>query len=116
MKRILLFCSVAAFSVITGADVSHAQVRLNLQTGVQLNWPTVTNDNYQVQWSSGSGWNNLGGIVSGSGTINSLYDMAAHGTRQYQVLQIIPPVAASTASPTNGGFEIGNGTNAANGD
>jgi CxxC motif-containing protein (DUF1111 family) len=113
MKKNFLLCSTALiFLVIVGADISRAQVHLNLQTGVQVNWPTITNDTYQVQWSSGSGWNNLGTMVSGSGTTNTLSDMASSGSRQYQALQIVPVTAASSASPTNGGFELGSGTNA----
>ncbi|HEY1789418.1 MAG TPA: di-heme oxidoredictase family protein, partial [Verrucomicrobiae bacterium] len=113
MKKIVLFCSaVIVFPAIMGMDTSRAQVHLKIQTGVQLSWATSSNNNYQVQWSSGSGWNNLGGLVPGNGTTDTLSDMTSSGSRQYQVLQIVPPIAPATASPTNGGFETGSGTNA----
>lgn len=96
--------------------VSSAQVHLNIQPGVTLNWPTTTNDTYQPQWSPNSGgqWSTLGGSVSGDGTAKSLYDPVPGGTRNYQVLEIVPGVAASSVIPTNGGFETGNGSIANN--
>jgi len=115
MKKIILFYSaVIIFPAIMGMDIGRAQVHLNIQTGVQLSWTTSSNDNYQVQWSSGSGsaWNNLGALLPGNGITNTYNDMAASGSRQYQVLQIVPATAPSSASPTNGGFETGTGTSA----
>ncbi len=114
MKNITLFFSaVLIFSAILGIDVVRAQVHLNIQTGVQLNWATSSNNNYQAQWSSGSGWNNLGALLAGNGTTNTYNDLASIGSRQYQVLEIVPPTAPSSASPTNGGFETGSGITAA---
>src|ERR1700733_13598882 len=114
-KTILFYAAVIIFPAIMGMDISRAQVHLNIQTGVQLSWTTSSNDNYQVQWSSGSGsaWNNLGALLPGNGITNTYNDMAASGSRQYQVLQIVPATARSSASPTNGGFETGSGTSAA---
>ena len=91
-------------------------MNLSIQPGVQLNWPTIVNDNYQLQWSANpvSVWNNLGALTPGNGATNTLYDPFASGTRQYQVLQIVPGTAPSAAIPTNGGFELGNGAIASN--
>jgi len=114
LKKIFLFHP--AVVVFIGTIVSSAQVHLNIQPGVMLSWPTATNDTYQPQWSPnfGGSWNVLGGSVSGDGTTKSLYDPVPGGTRNYQVLEIVPDVAASSAIPTNGGFETGNGSIANN--
>jgi CxxC motif-containing protein (DUF1111 family) len=112
LKGTLPFCSATtALLVIIGVMTSHAQVSLTLQPGVQLSWPTATNRNYQLQWSSNppSTWNNLGALVPGDGTTNVIYDPVPIGGRLYQVLEIIPGVAPSSGSPTNGGFENGSG-------
>ena len=115
-QSFLIHFSAATILVLIGTLVSSAQVHLNIQPGVTLNWPTTTNDTYQPQWSPNSGgqWNTLGGSVPGDGTTKSLYDPVPGGTRNYQVLEIVPGVAASSAIPTNGGFEIGNGSVANN--
>jgi CxxC motif-containing protein (DUF1111 family) len=117
LKRTVPFHSAAAtLLVIAGTVVSSAQVQLAIQPGVALNWPTATNDNYQLQWSPDPGftWNNLGGPVPGNGATNSLYDPAPGGTRNYQVLEMVPGVASSSSALTNGGFESGSGTTASN--
>jgi CxxC motif-containing protein (DUF1111 family) len=116
MKRALRFHSTAAaLLIIIGTITSSAQVQISIQTGVQLSWPTATNDNYQLQWSpnSSSTWNVLGGSVPGNGATNALYDPVPGGTRNYQVLEMVPGVAPSSAIPTNGGFETGSGISAA---
>ena len=113
MRKILLFCSaVIVLPALMDMDVCRAQVHLDIQTGVQLNWATISNNNYQLQWSSGPGsaWNNLGGLASGNGTTNIYNDLAPIGSRRYQVLEIVPPVSAAPASPANGGFETGSGS------
>ena len=108
--------AVTAFCIIIGTLVSSAQVHLNIQPGVMLNWFTTTNDIYQPQWSPASGgtWSALGSSMPGDGTMKSLYDPFLGGTRNYKILEIVPGVAASSAIPTNGGFEIGNGSSANN--
>jgi hypothetical protein len=116
MKRALRFHSTtAAFLIIIGTITSSAQVQISIQTGVQLSWPTITNDTYQPQWSPslGGSWNVLGGSVPGNGATNALYDPVPGGTRNYQVLEMVPGVASSSAIPTNGGFETGSGNSAA---
>ncbi len=115
MKRAFRFGSTAAaLLVFIGTVAGGAQVQISLQTGVQLGWPTAINNNYQLQWSPnpGSTWNNLGGLVLGNGSTNTLYDPVPGGTRLYQALEFVPGVAASSAIPTNGGFEIGSGNSA----
>jgi CxxC motif-containing protein (DUF1111 family) len=51
-------------------------------------------------------------LLPGNGTTNTYNDLAATGSRQYQVLEIVPATAPSSASPTNGGFETGSGASA----
>ena len=93
-----------------------AQVQLNIQSGVQLSWPTTTNNTYHLQWSSNpvTTWTDLVAAAVGDGTTNTLYDPFPSGTRSYQVLEIIPGTPPSSAIPVNGGFETGSGSSAAN--
>ncbi len=118
MKKTFPSCLAAiTLLVIVGTVVSHAQVQLAIQPGVALSWPTATNDTYQPQWSPSFGgpWNLLGGTVSGNGATNSLYDPVPGGTRNYQVLEMVPGSTPSPASAiVNGGFESGSGTTASN--
>src|SRR5712675_1883646 len=100
LKRTPLFYLVAtAFLVLIGTVRSGAQVHLAIQPGVALSWPTITNNIYQPQWSPsfGGSWNVLGGPVPGDGTTKSLYDPVPSGTRQYQVFEMIPGSAPSSA-------------------
>lgn len=83
----------------------------------QMSWPTSVGDNYQVQWTTppvndNSVWNNLGGVISGNGLTNTLFDPSdVGGVRAYQVLDYTPDVVTNIV---NGGFENGTGTNASN--
>jgi CxxC motif-containing protein (DUF1111 family) len=113
----LLYSAVPTLLVVAGTMVTSAQVQLAIQPGVVVSWPTATNDSYQMQWSPnpGSTWNILGGLVQGNGATNSLFDPVPSGTRNYQVLEIVPGSAPSLASAiVNGGFETGSGTIASN--
>lgn len=115
MKQIRypLYSVLLAFFTIAGLG-AHGQPLLDIQNGVRLNWPTVTNNTYQPQWSPNPAgvWAALGGTVSGNGAPNTLYDPVASGARLYQVLEIIPGSVASTTVISNGGFESGSGINA----
>jgi CxxC motif-containing protein (DUF1111 family) len=108
--------AIAGLCLIIGAGSVGAQPLLTIQTGVQVAWPTRSNDTYQAQWSPSSGgdWNGLGSLVSGTGTTNSLYDPIPSGSRNYQVLEMMPGSAPVSATVMNGGFESGNGTTASN--
>jgi len=87
-----------------------------LAQNVQLSWPTAAGDNYQVQWTAapatgGSTWNNLTGLLPGTGATNTLLDTAgADGERAYRVLDYTTAVTTNVA---NGGFESGTGNAAA---
>ena len=102
------------FAICTG--VGSAQIQLNIQLGVQLSWPTTTNETYCLQWSPNPGntWTDLIAAVLGDGTTNSFFDIVPSGTRLYQVLEIVPGTPAVSATPTNGGFENGSGATASN--
>jgi CxxC motif-containing protein (DUF1111 family) len=108
------FAAIALVFVI-GTSLGRAQVQLNIQPGIQLNWPaTNTTNTYHLQWSSGPGgtWADLVAAIPGDGTTHLLFDPVPSGTRQYQDLEIVPGTPPSSASPTNGGFENGSGTSA----
>ncbi len=110
--------AAAALLVVIGTVAANAQapVKLSLQTGVMLSWPTSTNDTYQPQWSPNSGvtWNTLGSVLPGGGTTNALYDPVPGGARSYQVLQMVPGTPPTPATIVNGGFESGSGIIASN--
>ncbi|HZM04491.1 MAG TPA: di-heme oxidoredictase family protein, partial [Candidatus Saccharimonadales bacterium] len=105
-----------AFLVIVDASISTAQVQLNLQLGVEISWPTTNNYTYQPEWSSDpvSTWTDLGELMPGDGTTNSLYDPVPSGARSYQVLEMIPGAAPLSTILTNGGFESGSANTANN--
>jgi len=103
--------------LVGGSTGTHAaQPRLDIQSGVDLRWPTSTGRTYRVQWTAqaGTSWNDLGTTSPGNGTTNSLYVPVPMGARQYRVLEIVPGSPASPVLPVNGGFELGNGTSASN--
>ncbi|MGH7978269.1 MAG: fibronectin type III domain-containing protein, partial [Limisphaerales bacterium] len=116
IRPFLIVSAAVAFFFINNTNAIGDQPQINIQSGVQLSWSTINNDNYQLQWSSNpsSVWTDLGGLVAGDGTTNSLYDPAPSGARSYQVLQIVPGSAPVSTIPLNGGFEFGNGTIASN--
>src|ERR1700754_5080058 len=97
-RRIIPALALTLFTAL-GGSVAGAQPLLNLQAGIELRWPTTTNNTYQPQWSSNpSGvWSALGAAVPGNGATNSLYDAAASGARTYQVLEMVPGSAPSAA-------------------
>jgi CxxC motif-containing protein (DUF1111 family) len=99
-----------------GALAGSAQPQLQLEPGVQLSWTSATNSTYQPQWApvAGGGWNALGGMLSGSGSVQSLFDPVPLGIRQYRVSEFVPGAAPVTANPANGGFEFGTGSVASN--
>ena len=113
-NRLILSMAFALF-VIFGMTIQ-GQPLLNIQTGVQLGWPTTTNNTYRPQWSPNpvGSWTDLGAAVAGDGTTNTLYDPVVSGTRRYQVLEMVLGSAPVAVIPTNGGFESGSGATASN--
>ena len=106
---------IIAMCLLVGANVSEAQVQLNIQPGVQLSWPTPnTTNTYHLQWSPSSGdiWNDLVAAVAGNGTTRTNFDPLPNGSRQYRDLEIVPGTPPSSAAPVNGGFESGSGNSA----
>src|SRR5207247_277813 len=92
-----IYLAATVLLIIIGAGVADAQVQLDIQSGVQLSWPTSTNKTYVPQWSSNPGgpWTDLSASAPGTGTTNTLYDPFPSGARSYQVLEIVPGVPAS---------------------
>ena len=99
--------------LVIGTGVGRAQVQLKLQPGVQLRWLENTNDTYHLQWFSNSAaiWTDLM-AAAGNGLTNTYFDPFPIGTRTYQLLDIVPDSPASSALPSNGGFESGAGSTA----
>ncbi|HXA44723.1 MAG TPA: di-heme oxidoredictase family protein, partial [Candidatus Angelobacter sp.] len=106
----------AALLFLAGTLAASAQVKLSLQTGVVLSWPTSAGNTYQAEWSSGASgsWNPLTVPTAGEGTTNSFYDPVPSGARSYQVLQMVPGTPPASATIVNGGFESGSGIIASN--
>jgi CxxC motif-containing protein (DUF1111 family) len=99
--------AAAGFFVISA---NGDQPQINIQSGVQLSWPTSSNDTYQVQLSANSTWTNLGGVLAAA--TNSIY--IAGGAQSYRVLEMVPGSVSISSGVTNGGFEFGNGGMASN--
>ena len=89
-----------------------AETSLSIESGVQISWPTVSDNTYQLQWApaQGGAWMNLGSEQSGDGSASSYYDVQAG--RIYQVLETSPETPPTAPSPVNGGFESGTGGDA----
>ncbi|MGC9944173.1 MAG: di-heme oxidoredictase family protein [Verrucomicrobiota bacterium] len=106
-----LAAGVLLFVITTGGV--NAQIQLNVQPGVQLSWLENTNDTYNLQWSPipATIWTELM-AATGNGQTNTYFDPFPMGTRTYQVLDMVPAIPASSAEPTNGGFESGTGGSA----
>jgi beta-glucanase (GH16 family) len=118
LKRALsAHLTLSACWFLLNANPSQAQVRLNLQPGVQLSWPTPnTTNTYHLQWMtnpSGS-WSDLASATTGNGNTNTVFDPVPSGARYYQDMEIVPGTNPSSVSPNNGGFETGSGSNASN--
>ena len=113
MRRIFFPTTAVIF---LGLAASQGQPLLTLQPGVQVSWPTKTNDTYQPQWSpvSASSWNPLGASGAGNGATNSLFDPVFSGLRNYRVMEMVPGAPPVSLIPTNGGFESGSGATANN--
>lgn len=64
-------------------------VPISIYNSVEINWPSVSNVAYQVQWTPSlpaSNWFNLGNPVTANGTNTSVWDRVGLGNRFYQVL------------------------------
>jgi hypothetical protein len=114
MRRIFIGYPAIAACVI-GIVTGHSQPLLSIKPGVQISWPTKTNDTYQPQWSPATTgtWNALGSSQAGNGATNMLFD-PVFGGRSYRVMEMVPGTPAVSLVPTNGGFESGTGATANN--
>src|ERR1017187_5911312 len=100
-RAVITHLTAIALVFVIGTGLSHAQVQLNIQPGVQLSWPTPnTTNTYHMQWSPGSGgpWSDLVAAVACDGTTHTLFDSVPSGGRQYQDLEIVPGTPPSSAS------------------
>jgi hypothetical protein len=88
---------------------------LNIQSGAVVNWPTINGNVYEPQSSPGSSvWTDASALMNGDGTTGSLFVLGATATGDsYRVLQITPPLSSDNSVISNGGFELGVTTNAA---
>jgi len=113
---------VNTLSVAPGVLTVHASpvagsFEPTLTPNTQISWPTVGGNNYQVQWTTppvnnNSVWNNLTGVIPGTGATNAVFDPLNSGrTRAYQVLEY---TTHTVTNIVNGGFEAGTGSSAAN--
>src|SRR3954447_20388856 len=116
MKRTsILHPAMVALFVLIGLTAD-GQPLLNIQSGVQLGWSTATNKTYRPQWSPNpvGSWTDLTGLLPGDGTTNFLFDPFPSGSRNYQVMEMVPGFPPSASIPTNGGFEFGTSATASN--
>ena len=69
-------------------DYAHPYLRLSIQPGVQIGWPTLANWNYQLQarghLTSGT-WTNVGNPIPGDGQTKWVPDPAGAGQKFYRV-------------------------------
>ncbi|MBI5387027.1 MAG: hypothetical protein HZA90_20325 [Verrucomicrobia bacterium] len=69
-------------------DYAHPYLRLSIQPGVQVGWPTLANWNYQLQACADlatCGWTNCGPVVPGNGQTNWVPDSTAAAQKFYRV-------------------------------
>lgn len=88
---------------------------VSLQAGAQISWPTISGNQYQLQWSSapsyGPPWSNFGTLITGTGASNVLFDPAYPALHShFQVIESVTSVGNSIL--VNPGFEAGSGGSA----
>ena len=110
IRASLVILAAACFIAINNMSANGDQPQINIQSGVQLSWPTSSNNTYQVQLSANSNWTNLGGVLAAA--TNSIY--IAGVAQSYRVLEMVPGSVSISSSVANGGFEFGNGGMASN--
>jgi hypothetical protein len=72
-----------------GTVVITNQVQAGIARGVSITWFASNTVPYQVQWSTDqSTWNNLGGLITGAGSSNTVFDVVGQPEHYYQVLSI----------------------------
>lgn len=103
---------LAAVSLLATASQGGAAISLSVDAGVDLSWPTVTGNTYQLQWAPDAAgpWTDLGAALAGNGQSASYHDPLRAGRRQYRVEVTVP--GAPVSALQNGGFESGSGTSA----
>jgi len=92
-------------------SVSSAEPQLNMESGIQLTWPTSIGHFYQVQASSNPApdgdWDDVGARILGDGFSASIYSPTAESEKHFRLVETIPASAPSPSIPLNGGFESG---------
>ena len=83
--------TVASLAVIDNFQWRFQVAPPSIQIGsaVQLKWPTVTNQVYQVQYATTlntNSWTNLGSPVTGNGSTNVVFDPVSDPTRIYRIV------------------------------
>ncbi len=70
--------------------ISTNQVQAGIAQAAGISWFASNSVPYQVQWSSDDAtWNNLGSLVTGNGTTNTVFDTSGQsGHSYYQVISI----------------------------
>jgi len=110
MRTRTLYRSLVSLTALASGTLCIAQQPGDDVAGVDLSWPTSIGGVYQLQWAEPGDppeWQDLGIQRMGSGLTISQFDSFARGTRQYQVVEIIPPRGPVQEYTVNGGFEEG---------
>jgi endoglucanase Acf2 len=86
-----------AYSLVSQPAVGNGTIVTNVvpssaSAGVEINWPTIVNTNYAVQWTASLGanaaWTNLTIPTVGNGTTNSVFDpFSSYPQKFYRVFQ-----------------------------
>ncbi len=107
-----LSAAVLALSHLSGGPLP----TLNLELGVQLNWPGETGHTYQLQTQAHptAPWVDQGPPRSGEGQPLSAYVSGRPPTRTYGLLETYPVLVAPPPLLLNPDFEAGSGPAAAN--
>lgn len=109
IQRSIRYSLVAMILIMVPAGAAEEPPLLNIERGSELSWLTVTENNYQLQWSAATNatWTDIGGPKQGDGMVARQFHPTEYGMGHYRVLELIPGSDPIPPSPVNGGFEQG---------
>jgi hypothetical protein len=71
---------------VTSVSINVVGLTINIAPAVEIWWPSVAGQLYQVQWASELAptvWSDLGPPVEGNGTTNSVFDTTRHSEKRF---------------------------------
>lgn len=110
-----LLRAVVGLFVASVLRLAAAEAPAHIEPVVALAWPTTAGNSYQLQEATAPDgpWSAAGDPVTGVDQTHSRIIPRGTGIRHYRVMETIPATEPVASLPVNGGFEAGNGSDAA---